>query len=129
MIGQVMMIEGAADFVSEEQMMGAIEAGMDAIRKICKGLAAFAAKTQEVRGTSSLTQLIRQPNDSLFDEMEAKMGDLMYQACRTGKTSKSDVYSAVFGLEKTAKQIFIYDRIDAGEELPPGVKRAYLNEL
>jgi hypothetical protein len=56
----VMMIEGAADFVSEEQMMGAIEAGMEAIRKICRGLALFAAKTQEVRGTTSLTQLIRQ---------------------------------------------------------------------
>ena len=50
----VMMIEGAADFVSEEQMMGAIDAGMDAVRSICKGLAMFAKKTQEVRGKRSL---------------------------------------------------------------------------
>ena len=50
----VMMIEGAADFVSEEQMMGAIDAGMDAVRSICKGLAMFAKKTQEVRGERSL---------------------------------------------------------------------------
>jgi len=33
-----MMIEGAADFVTEEQMMGAIDAGMKAVTKICKVL-------------------------------------------------------------------------------------------
>jgi len=116
----VMMIEGAADFVTEEQMMGAIEAGMKAVTKICKGLKLFAAKVQEVKGQTSLTQLCRTPNDSLYEAMEEKMGTLMYDACRTGKTSKRDVYTAVFGLEKVAKQIFIYDKKDAGEELPPG---------
>jgi hypothetical protein len=35
-------------------MMGAIDAGMDAVRSICKGLAMFAKKTQEVRGKRSL---------------------------------------------------------------------------
>jgi len=116
----VMMIEGAADFVTEEQMMGAIDAGMKAVTKICKGLALFAAKVQEVRGETSLTQLCRTPNDTLFEAMEAQMGTMMYDACRTGKTSKRDVYSAVFGLEKVAKKLFIYDKKDAGEELPAG---------
>ena len=44
----VMMIEGAADFVTEEEMMGAITAGMVAVKRVCQGLALFAAKTQEV---------------------------------------------------------------------------------
>ena len=116
----VMMIEGAADFVTEDQMMGAIEAGMVAVRKICKGLAMFAAKTQEVTGERSLRELVRTPNEALYEEMQAQMGSLMYDACRTGTTSKKDVYTAVFGLEATAKKIFIKDKLEAGEVLPPG---------
>ena len=116
----VMMIEGAADFVSEDQMMGAIEAGMGAIRRICKGLRLFAEKALEVKGERSLRELCRQPNDSLYAEMEEAMGQMLYDACRTGATSKRDVYTAVFGLESTAKQIFIKDKLAAGEELPPG---------
>ena len=45
---------------------------------------------------------------------------MLYAACRTGKTSKRDVYSAVFGLESTAKKIFITEKLEAGETLPPG---------
>jgi len=116
----VMMIEGAADFVSEEEMMGAIDTGMEAVRAICKGLAQFAAKVQEVRGEQSLRQLIRPPNDFLFDQMQAEMGQMLHDACRTGLTSKRDVYTAVFGLESTAKKIFIADKLEAGETLPPG---------
>ena len=48
------------------------------------------------------------------------MGQMLHDACRTGLTSKRDVYSAVFGLESTAKKIFITDKLEAGEELPPG---------
>jgi hypothetical protein len=39
-----MMIEGQADFLTEEQMERAIDVGMAAIRRLCKGLALFAAK-------------------------------------------------------------------------------------
>jgi hypothetical protein len=33
---------------------------------------------------------------------------------------EKDVYTAVFGLESTAKQIFIKDKLAAGAELPAG---------
>jgi hypothetical protein len=52
--------------------------------------------------------------------MYKQVGPMLYAACRTGKTSKRDVYSAVFGLESTAKKIFITDKLEAGETLPPG---------
>ncbi len=128
------MIEGAADFVSEEEMMGAINAGMEvlillfspplfdffphlpfllfsrragsadlttcptlinmhvgrqnkckqkAVRAICTGLAIFAAKVQEVRGDQSLSQLIRKPADSLFDQMQAEVSDALCACVRS----------------------------------------------
>lgn len=42
-----MMIEGEADFLTEEQMARAIDVGMAAIRRLCRGLALFAAKCDE----------------------------------------------------------------------------------
>jgi polyribonucleotide nucleotidyltransferase len=39
-----MMIEGEADFLTEEQMTAAIDLGMAVIRQLCRGLKAFAAR-------------------------------------------------------------------------------------
>ena len=41
------MIEGQAVFLTEEQMERAIDVGMAAIRRLCRGLALFAAKYAE----------------------------------------------------------------------------------
>jgi polyribonucleotide nucleotidyltransferase len=113
----VMMIEGAADFLTEEEMAEAIEVGMQVIKQICKGLKEFSAKTLEVRGQKKVTELIRKVDTTLFAEFEEKLAEDMDAACRTGKSSKSDVYSAVFGLEKKAKQLFLGDAPDAGREI------------
>jgi hypothetical protein len=40
----IMMIEGEADFLTEEQMTAAIDVGMSVIRQLCRGLKAFAAR-------------------------------------------------------------------------------------
>ncbi len=41
----IVMIEGEADFLTEEQMTAAIDLGMSVIRQLCKGLKAFAARS------------------------------------------------------------------------------------
>jgi len=112
----VMMIEGAADFLSDEQMVEAIELGMKAIKKICIGLRLFAAKTLEARKEVSLRELIRQPDESLFEQFEEHLGEAMVSAICTGSSSKRDVYTAIFGLEDEAKRIFL----EGKEDLPPG---------
>jgi hypothetical protein len=42
----------------------------------------FAAKVQEVRGDKSLSQLIRKPADSLFDQMQAEVSDALCACVR-----------------------------------------------
>lgn len=39
----ILMIEGTADFVSEEQLMNAVSVGHEAIKKICSAIDAFQA--------------------------------------------------------------------------------------
>ena len=41
----IMMIEGEADFLTEEQMTAAIDLGMSVVRHLCRGLKAFAARS------------------------------------------------------------------------------------
>jgi hypothetical protein len=41
----IMMIEGEADFLTEEQMTAAIDLGMSVIRQLCRGLKAFANRS------------------------------------------------------------------------------------
>jgi hypothetical protein len=52
-----------------------------AVRAICKGLAMFAAKVQEMRGDQSLSQLIRKPADSLFEQKQAEVSDVSVCVC------------------------------------------------
>eukprot|EP00287_Rhodomonas_sp_CCMP768_P028501 CAMPEP_0202853120 /NCGR_PEP_ID=MMETSP1389-20130828/90317_1 /ASSEMBLY_ACC=CAM_ASM_000865 /TAXON_ID=302021 /ORGANISM="Rhodomonas sp., Strain CCMP768" /LENGTH=881 /DNA_ID=CAMNT_0049531659 /DNA_START=232 /DNA_END=2878 /DNA_ORIENTATION=- len=113
----VMMIEGAADFLTEEEMAEAIEMGMKAVSALCRGLKAFAAKVREVRGISSKLELVRSPDASLYAEFEDKLADMMDAAMKTGKTGKFDVYGSVFDVERAAKKLFLDEDSDAGREL------------
>eukprot|EP00290_Baffinella_frigidus_P009908 CAMPEP_0180124878 /NCGR_PEP_ID=MMETSP0986-20121125/4885_1 /TAXON_ID=697907 /ORGANISM="non described non described, Strain CCMP2293" /LENGTH=885 /DNA_ID=CAMNT_0022064245 /DNA_START=180 /DNA_END=2837 /DNA_ORIENTATION=- len=113
----VLMIEGASDFLTEEEMAEAIEVGMKVVKQLCIGLQQFSDKTLEVRGQTKIMQLVRTVDDSLFAEFEEKLSEQMDAACRTGKTSKSDVYSAVFGLEKVAKKMFLGENPTPGREI------------
>jgi len=113
----VMMIEGAADFLTEEEMAEAIETGMKAVTAICKGLRAFADKVKEARGIESLTALVRTPDASLYAQFEDQLSDAMDKAMRTGKTGKFDVYGAIFDVEREAKKLFLDESSDTGREI------------
>eukprot|EP00281_Chroomonas_sp_CCMP1168_P015113 CAMPEP_0206218714 /NCGR_PEP_ID=MMETSP0047_2-20121206/3941_1 /ASSEMBLY_ACC=CAM_ASM_000192 /TAXON_ID=195065 /ORGANISM="Chroomonas mesostigmatica_cf, Strain CCMP1168" /LENGTH=735 /DNA_ID=CAMNT_0053641225 /DNA_START=57 /DNA_END=2261 /DNA_ORIENTATION=+ len=103
----VMMIEGSADFLTEEQMEDAIEAGMEVIAAQCRGLRLFADKVLEMRKLTSKTHLVRKPNEGLYEEMMERFGGEMDKAIRTGSKLKGEVYTAFDVVEKQVKAHFL----------------------
>jgi hypothetical protein len=76
----ILMIEGAADFLSEEVMMAAIKKGHEAIGVICDALAAF----QQVAGKGKKTDTLRKLPDGLVDKIDAQFGEEMRQSLSIG---------------------------------------------
>jgi polyribonucleotide nucleotidyltransferase len=103
----VMMIEGAADFLTEEDMAAAIEVGMEVIKMQCKGLRMFADATLKARNVEPKLHLVRKPDETLYQDMYDRFGGEMDKAIRTGKKSKSEVYTAFDVVEKQVKAHFL----------------------
>lgn len=53
----ILMIEGFADFLTEEQVLSAIEAGHAAIREICLGIATFAKRVGKPKNKEMLRRI------------------------------------------------------------------------
>lgn len=87
----VMMIEGAADFLTEEEMASAIEVGMEVIKMQCKGLKLFADATLASRNVVPKLHLVRKPDETLYTKMYEMFGGEMDKAIRTGSVKKSEV--------------------------------------
>ena len=76
----ILMIEGAADFLSEELMMSAIKKGHEAIGVICDALAAF----QQVAGKAKKIDTLRKLPEGLVDSIDAQFGAEMRQSLSIG---------------------------------------------
>ena len=76
----ILMIEGAADFLSEEMMMAALKKGHAAIGVICDALSAF----QKVAGKPKKLDTLRKMPEGLLDKIDAEFGAAMQQSLSIG---------------------------------------------
>jgi polyribonucleotide nucleotidyltransferase len=74
----VLMIEGYCDFLSEEQILAAIEEGQTAIRQICQGLEDWQRKI----GKPKRKGVLRVPSKELIAEIDALLGETLKKAFR-----------------------------------------------
>jgi len=72
----ILMIEGAADFLSEAVMVQALTLGHEVIGKICDAISAFAAAVNPVKRTDTL----RKSPSTLVDRMDSVFGDELQKA-------------------------------------------------
>ena len=75
----ILMIEGYCDFLTEEQVLEAIQEGQAAIRTICQGLAEWRKscwKTESPRRAPSV------PSEELNKEIRSIIGEDLNQAYR-----------------------------------------------
>ncbi len=74
----VLMIEGYCDFLTEEQILAAIEEGQAAIRQICQGLEEW----QRVIGKPKRKGELRVPSKELIAQIDQLLGDPLKKAFR-----------------------------------------------
>lgn len=83
----ILMIEGYCDFLTEEQIMEAIEAGHEAIKIICQGLSDW----QLILGKEKNRKDLRLPPVELFEKVDAIMKEPLQGAIRISeKTVRED---------------------------------------
>lgn len=66
----ILMIEGYADFLTEEQLLEAVEEGHTAIRTICQGLTDW----QNAIGKTKVTSTLFVPSETLIQEVKKLVG-------------------------------------------------------
>lgn len=87
----ILMVEGYADFLTEEQILEAIEEGQLAIRTICQGLSEW----QKVVGKPKSSQELRVPSDDLLKQIkEAASYDLKKAFCIKEKKLRGNAIGA-----------------------------------
>ena len=87
----ILMIEGYADFLTEEQIFEAINEGHTAIRTICEGLLQW----QRLVGKTKKQEQLRIPPQELLTEIEALVGTELKTAYRIKeKQQRSDAVAA-----------------------------------
>ena len=74
----ILMIEGYCDFLTEDQIMDAIEEGHEAIKIICQKLSEW----QQVIGKTKNRDTLRLKPEGLFEEVDALMKDPLQSAIR-----------------------------------------------
>lgn len=75
----ILMIEGYCDFLTEEQVLQAIESGHKAIRAICRGLGEWRKEVGKEKNREGLRVLA----DDLLKEIEKRAADPLKKAIRT----------------------------------------------
>jgi polyribonucleotide nucleotidyltransferase len=83
----VLMIEGFADFLSEDQVMEAIEYGHKWIKEICEAI----SKLQSLVGKPKNQSHIKKLSPELLKEVEAIEAPLLKQALRISEKQKREV--------------------------------------
>ena len=82
----IMMIEGFADFLTEEQILAAVEEGHAAIRTICEKLSDW----QKVIGKPKMTDCLRIPPAALHTEIETLCAGRIEKMVRIKQKSERD---------------------------------------
>lgn len=96
----ILMIEGAANFLSEEQLLAAIEFGHEAIRQICAAIESFANQV----GKPKKTALLHRLPPGLVHEMDAAYGPALLKALATPDKQRRGI--AVSAVEAQIEQHF-----------------------
>jgi polyribonucleotide nucleotidyltransferase len=94
----VLMIEGSCDFLTEEQVLEAIQLGHDNIKTICQGLKEW----QKEVGKEKNRQSLRKHSKELFDEVERIAAPLLEPALRINEKQKRE--DAVEQVVKTVNE-------------------------
>lgn len=88
----ILMIEGYCDFLSEEQVLDAIEEGHNAIKEICKGLSDW----RNLIGKEKMTPELNKPSTELLEEMEKIVGAELADAFKVAeKVRREEVLSDI----------------------------------
>ncbi|MFN0064769.1 MAG: polyribonucleotide nucleotidyltransferase [Chlamydiales bacterium] len=88
----ILMIEGFCDFLTEEQVIAAIDFGHTAIKKICHALAEW----REELGKPKYRNTLRKASTQLFTDMDKKVGKKIAQSIRLKeKQDREDALSLV----------------------------------
>lgn len=96
----ILMIEGFADFLTEEQILQAVEEGHKVIKDICRKLEDW----QMVNGKSKTRDTLRHPPAELAGEIEAQFGSELTAALRI--KSKQDREEAIGGINGKVLSMF-----------------------
>lgn len=97
----VLMIEGAADFLTEEQMIEAVDFGHSAIKTICAALEEFGAAVGKEKNYSTLPTPIEGLEDEVNEALSEKVAALWNEE---GK--KEDLSASMSALSKEAWETF-----------------------
>lgn len=97
----VLMIEGAADFLTEEQMIEALAFGHEAIKTICVALEEFGSLIGKEKNYSTLVK----PLEGLQEEVNDALGDKV-EALWNEEGRKADLSSSMSALSKEAWSTF-----------------------
>ncbi len=84
----ILMIEGYADFLTEEQLLQAIEEGHEAIKKITEALAEW----QEEIGKPKVMGDLHLPPEGLFEEMQKKWGARLDQGLQIANKKEREAF-------------------------------------
>jgi polyribonucleotide nucleotidyltransferase len=106
-VDAVLMVEGAADFLPEDQMIAAVQFGHEAIQVLCQGLAAL----YDALGIQKKLDTLRPPPEGIqekIDELYTEKVDAMYS--QGGK--KNEAGQVMGNLQK--------NMVEEMEELFPG---------
>lgn len=114
----ILMIEGYCDFLTEEQIMEAIETGHIAIQAICKSVREWAAEVGKEKNTDTINHL----SDEVVQAVEKAVDAEMNTAIRiAGKQERDDALSEI-------KEKMLQTLLPEGEEpkfLKRDIMRAY----
>lgn len=83
----ILMIEGYSDFLSEEQVITAIEEGHAAIKKICQGIKEWQLEV----GKEKLDLILRNPSTELLDKIEEKVKNDVIEALQIKDKQKREL--------------------------------------
>lgn len=83
----ILMIEGYSDFLSEEQIITAIEEGHAAIKEICQGIKEWQSEV----GKEKVDVLLKEPSHELLDLIEEKIKSDVIEALRIKDKQKREL--------------------------------------
>lgn len=90
----ILMIEGYCDFLTEDQVLEAIEEGHKHIREICQKLSDW----QNIVGKEKATPKLKIPPAKLLSDLEALVGDKLRVAFTTAEKKKREEQQALVDL-------------------------------